>query len=59
MASPFLQLHDGFMGIQVQFLLSKPDNIHGASIALGAKAGADILLFAELQAGSFIIMERA
>jgi hypothetical protein len=32
----------------LQFLLGKSDNIHGAGIALGAKAGADILFFAEL-----------
>jgi hypothetical protein len=46
------------MGIQVQFLLGKPDDIHGPRITFGAKAGADILLFAKLQAGCFIIMER-
>jgi hypothetical protein len=47
------------MGIQLQFLFGKPDNIHGSDITLGAKTGADILLFAKLQAWRFIIMEWA
>jgi hypothetical protein len=47
------------MGIQLQFLFGKPDNIHGAGIAPGAKAGGDVLLFAELQAGGLVVMERA
>jgi transcriptional regulator with XRE-family HTH domain len=47
------------MGIQLQFLFGKPDNIHGTGIALGTEAGADIFLFTKLQAGGLVVMERA